>query len=80
MDDKGLGRWTRFAGLGFEFAGTIVTCVLVGYYLDGRVGTAPLFTLLLTLGGMAGALYRLLWVLRRLESREDDSDRSDTHR
>jgi len=49
-----------------------VAGVLVGYYIDAHLGTAPLFTLLLTLGGMAGALYRLLWSLRRFGSRSDD--------
>ena len=33
---------------------------------------APLFTLLLTLGGMGGALYRLLWSLKRSSSHSDD--------
>jgi F0F1-type ATP synthase assembly protein I len=80
MEDRAVRSWARFGAVGFEFAGTIVTCVVLGYYLDRRVGTAPLFTLLLTLGGMAGALYRLLWVLKRWESREDESDRPDTHR
>jgi F0F1-type ATP synthase assembly protein I len=58
--------------IGFEFAGTVVAGVLAGYYIDARVGTAPLFTLLLTLGGMAGALYRLLWSLKRSSSHTDD--------
>ena len=62
----------RFAALGFEFAGTVVAGVLLGYYIDERLGTAPLFTLLLTLSGMGGALYRLLWNLKRTNSSSDD--------
>ena len=46
--------------------------VLVGYYIDAHLGTAPLFTLLLTLGGMGGALYRLLWSLKRFNSHSDN--------
>jgi F0F1-type ATP synthase assembly protein I len=49
-----------------------VAGVLVGYYVDAHLGTAPLFTLLLTLGGMGGALYRLLWSLKRFSSHSDD--------
>lgn len=60
--------------VGFEFAGTVVAGVLLGYYIDGRLGTAPLFTLLLTLGGMGGALWRLLWSLKRFSSHSDDGD------
>ena len=59
---------SRYAALGFEFSGIVVAGVLAGYYLDGKLGTAPLFTLLLTLGGMGAALYRLLWGLNQSKS------------
>ncbi len=61
----------RFIAVGVEFASTVVAGVLAGYYLDTRLGTAPLFTLLLTLGGMAGALYRLIWNLKQSRSVSD---------
>jgi F0F1-type ATP synthase assembly protein I len=63
---------SRFAAVGFEFAGTVVASLLVGYYIDGYLGTAPLFTLLLTLTGMGGAVYRLLWSLKRFTSQADN--------
>ena len=63
---------SRYAALGFEFAGIVVAGVLAGYYIDARLGTPPLFTLLLTLGGMVGALYRLLWGLKRFSSHSDN--------
>lgn len=55
----------RFLALGFEFASIIVAAVVIGYYADERFGTAPLCTLLLTVGGMFGALRRLLWSLKK---------------
>jgi F0F1-type ATP synthase assembly protein I len=67
-------RASRFAALGVEFAGIVVTGVICGYYLDRYLHTAPLFTLLLTLGGMGGALYRLLWMLKRMSDRSTDGD------
>jgi F0F1-type ATP synthase assembly protein I len=70
--EDALVRAGRFAALGFEFAGTVVAGVVAGYYLDGWLHTAPLFTLLLTLAGMGGALYRLLWMLKRISSRSND--------
>jgi F0F1-type ATP synthase assembly protein I len=73
-NDTSLIKAGRFMALGFEFAGTVVAGVLVGYYIDGRLGTAPLFTLLLTLAGMGGALYRLLWTLKRFNSRSQDGN------
>jgi F0F1-type ATP synthase assembly protein I len=65
-------RAGRFMAFGFEFAGTVVAGVISGYYLDKYVGTPPLFTLLLTLAGMGGALYRLLWNLKQTTSHRDD--------
>lgn len=50
---------------GLEFATIIVASVMLGYFLDERLGTSPLFILLLTTGGMIGALRRLLWSLKR---------------
>jgi F0F1-type ATP synthase assembly protein I len=70
--DSALVRAGRFGALGFEFAGTVVAGVVAGYYLDGWLHTAPLFTLLLTMAGMGGALYRLLWMLKRISSQSDD--------
>ncbi len=72
--DRSLIGPARYAALGFEFAGTVVVGVLVGYEIDERLGTAPLFTLLLTMGGMGGALFRLLWGLRKVSSRSGDDD------
>jgi len=55
----------KYMGLGFEFAGIIVAAVIGGYYLDDYLGTTPLFMLLLTAGGMFGAIKRLLWTLKK---------------
>ena len=68
MNSSGLGNAARYLAFGTEFALSVVAGVILGYYLDGYLGTAPLFTLLLTLGGMAGALYRLLWSLKKFNS------------
>ncbi len=67
-------RAAQFAALGIEFATIVVAGVIAGYYLDRYLHTPPLFTLLLTLGAMGGALYRLLWMLKRLSARSNDGD------
>jgi len=59
------GGGLRYAAFGFEFGTTIAVAVVGGYYLDDYLGTAPWLTLLLTIGGMYGALKRLLWSLKR---------------
>jgi len=67
-------RAYRFTGVGFEFAGTVVAGVLVGNWIDRRLGTEPLFTLVMTMGAMGGALYRLLWALKRFSLRDGDGN------
>jgi F0F1-type ATP synthase assembly protein I len=52
-------------GVGFEFAGTVVAGVIAGSYLDEYLGTDPWLILVLTVGATAGAIYRLLWMLKR---------------
>jgi len=74
MDQDAIVRAGRFAAFGFEFAGTVVAGVIAGYYIDMYLGIAPLFTLLLTLGGMGGALYRLLWNLKQTSSQRNNGD------
>ena len=51
---KRRSRWiaaARFTGLGWYVATAIVAPTLAGAWLDGRVGTAPLFLLAGVLGG-----------------------------
>jgi F0F1-type ATP synthase assembly protein I len=76
---SGMVKAARFTAVGFEFGATVVAGVVLGYYIDQYVGTAPLFTLLLTLAGMGGALYRLLWTLKQISSQSNNGGRSDTN-
>ena len=65
LDRDTLLNGGRYLAVGFQIAGSIVAGLLVGYFLDGYAGTAPLFTLLLTIGGFVGALRVLLWSLKK---------------
>jgi hypothetical protein len=42
---------TEFAGLGIQFAVIIVLFAFAGIWLDKRLGTSPLFVIILVLGG-----------------------------
>jgi F0F1-type ATP synthase assembly protein I len=60
------GGYARFFGIGFTFVFVIVVLCAVGYFVDGALGTMPLF-LLLGLGlGFAAGLYYLYVALRKL--------------
>lgn len=59
----------RYVAVGIEFGTTIAAAVVLGYYLDEYLGTAPWLTLLLAVGGLFGGLQRLIWSLKRHSSR-----------
>ena len=42
---------SEFAGVGLQFAVTIVVFAFAGIWLDKRLGTSPIFVLVLVLGG-----------------------------
>jgi F0F1-type ATP synthase assembly protein I len=60
---KGLSG-SEFAGIGIQFAVTIVLFAFAGIWLDGRLGSSPWFVLLMVLGG--GALG--FWIMVRRAS------------
>ncbi len=71
--------WARLGPLlagGTELAAGVVGGVIAGYYLDRYLGSAPWLTLLFTVAGLAGGLGRLLWVLKRLEKKQDPENES----
>jgi F0F1-type ATP synthase assembly protein I len=65
LDRDSLLNSGRYLALGFQIGGSIVGGLLLGYFLDDYLHTAPLFTLLLTIGGFIGALRVLLWSLKK---------------
>jgi len=66
----------RYGALGFEFAGAVLAGIFVGRYADSSFGTEPWLMILGAVGGMAGAIYRLIIVLQQLSRRRQD-DRED---
>lgn len=42
---------SQFAGIGIQFAVSIVIFAFAGVWLDERLGTSPIFVLVLVLGG-----------------------------
>jgi len=53
-------QYLRFAGVGVQYAGTILILTLLGIWLDNRTGTAPLFLLVFLLFGFVGATWSLI--------------------
>ncbi len=48
-----------FAGVGVQFVAAILVFLFLGRWVDGRLGTAPVFLLLGTFVGAAGGFYSM---------------------
>jgi F0F1-type ATP synthase assembly protein I len=53
-------KYLRFAGVGVQYALTILVLTLAGIWLDERFETAPLFLIILLLVGFVGATWSLV--------------------
>jgi len=49
----------QYAGLGLQFAVAILVCLYLGDWLDGRLGTGPLFLVLGVFVGAGAAFYSI---------------------
>lgn len=59
--------------IGFSLAGPVMLGALLGYWLDGRFGTSPTWTMILTLLGMAAGLIQMIRIVNKLNQLEDKS-------
>ena len=50
---------TEFAGVGMQFAATIVVAALAGVWLDKRLGTSPWFVIGMVFGGAAAGFWSM---------------------
>jgi len=55
----------RYAGLGIQLAVTLLVFVLVGQWLDRKLGAGGIATVVMVLLGFAGTLYSLIRQLNR---------------
>jgi F0F1-type ATP synthase assembly protein I len=53
-------QYLRFAGVGVQYALTVLVMTLLGIWVDDRADTAPLFLLVFLLLGFGGATYSLI--------------------
>ena len=65
-------KYLRFAGVGVQYALTVLVMTGIGIWLDGRADTAPLFLLVFLLLGFVGATWSLV---RQVLSSDEKSDK-----
>jgi F0F1-type ATP synthase assembly protein I len=63
-----------FSGLGFVLFGCIGAGILVGWFIDKKLGSAPAATLIGSCFGLAAGLYELLRILKRQEDHDRGND------
>ncbi len=66
-----LGEGYSFVAIGITFALTLTGAALLGFWLDRRWGTVPLFTLI---GSVAGMGLGGFWMYQRLRRELDDDE------
>lgn len=52
--------WTRFAGIGIEFAGVVVGFTLIGLWIDRHYNKSPWGVLIGVSLGLIGGMYNLI--------------------
>jgi F0F1-type ATP synthase assembly protein I len=74
-DDRRFPGWVRYSGVGLELAGATAGLALVGYWIDGKYGTAPWGILGGVIIGIVGGLYNMVREsLNAVREAKDDDD------
>jgi len=65
-----------FAGMGLQFAFAIVVFLFAGQWLDNRLGTNGLFTIVGVFIGAAAAFYNMYRKISAAQKRDDEERKS----
>jgi positive regulator of sigma E activity len=61
----------RYAGLGIQLAVTLLVFVLVGQWLDRKLGTGQILTVVAAFVGFGGSMYSLIRSLNRKDGGDE---------
>ena len=69
-----MNQYIVFASIGFELIGLIVGSFYLGQYLDQKYQSGGLIFVGLSLLCLVGWLWRVIWLLRRMQKREEAAE------
>lgn len=69
-----MNKYIIFASIGFELVGLIIGCFYLGQYLDQKYHTKGLIFVGLTIVSLIGWLWRVIWLLRRMQKTEEKEE------
>lgn len=73
MADQGAGfSASEFAGVGIQFALAILLFLFIGRWIDGKLGTSPIFLILGTFLGAGAAFYSIYRKVMAATRRDGD--------
>lgn len=75
-DQRERSAAARFAGVGLQFAGTLLVCLWLGTWLDRKFGTAPVFLYIGVFLGAAAAFYSMYRQLMANLERDEQAKRA----
>ncbi|MBM3324635.1 MAG: AtpZ/AtpI family protein [Calditrichaeota bacterium] len=67
-------RWTTLVHAGLTFTAAVLLGFFAGRWMDGKLHTQPLFTLLGVFWGLGGSFWYLVRKVRELEDKEKGKD------
>lgn len=62
-----------FAGVGIQFAAAIIAFLFAGQWLDNRIGTGPVFTIVGVFVGSGAAFYNMYRKISSAQKKDDES-------
>jgi len=66
--------YAHISSAGITLFAAVIIGILIGQFLDEKVGTTGIFTLLFVILGSAGGVVNLLRVVGKLSNERDESD------
>lgn len=72
MENKDLKNGIKYASLGIEFASMILGLGFVGYYIDKKFSSSPLFLIVGIFFGFISGIYRLYRISKLISKNDKD--------